>query len=82
MKRFLLLALTAGLLSPIAAKAGFSFEETRETCARFFAGQIPTEEIATKFDIKKPQYPLAQIATRKQKDAVREYCWFFRGHQN
>ena len=81
MKR-LLLPLIAALALPTTVNAGFSFDEKRETCARYFSGQIPTEEIATKFDIKKPQYPLAQIAGRKLSQAVKEYCWFFRGHQN
>ena len=74
MKR--LLPLLATLALPTSVNAQFSSDEKRETCARYFAGQISKEEIATKFDIKKPKYPINSIRVRSQ--AVREYCWFFR----
>ncbi len=51
MKRFLLLALTAGLFSPIAAKA-LNSEERFEICARYYSNQISYQETAKLLGLK------------------------------
>ena len=43
MKRLLLLALTAGLLSPIAAKANTT-NNTRDACARYAVQELPADQ--------------------------------------
>ena len=50
MKRFLLLALTAGLLTPIPVKA-FGMDK-REICARYYAGQFTYEQTRKKLGLK------------------------------
>ena len=77
MKRFLLLALTAGLLSPIAAKAELTFEEKRETCALYSAGQITRQSAADKLGLKKPIHK--DHSAKELIWAVIRYCEYLGG---
>ena len=53
MKRFLLLVLTAGLLSPIAAKA--ERDDVRHICASMQVGEITPKQALRKIGLKVPK---------------------------
>ena len=78
MKRFLLLALTARFLSPIAANAELTFEEKRKTCAFYSAGQITRQSAADKLGLKKSIHK--DHSKKELIWAVIRYCKYLGGY--
>ena len=68
MKRLLLLALTVGLLLPVAAKA--HRDESKHVCALYTVGELTPEQALKRLEIKsKSNRPLSE-----KRYAVYEYC--------
>ena len=84
MKRLLLFAITAGLLSPIAAKAD---DLVRETCGRVKAGFISPKEAHKKLGLPEKMYDFFQTESKNfserdfinQKIVIDDYCQGYTG---
>ena len=74
MKRFLLLALTAGLLTPIAAKA--NTHDTRRICARHRIGEITTNQALRKLKLSIPKKEGEPWVLNKP-NKVASYCMMY-----
>ena len=72
MKR-LLLPLIAALALPVAANT-LSFEEKRDLCALYRAGQISQEKTSAQLGLKKPSYRNVRMDS-----ALVQYCEFYQG---
>ena len=71
MKRFLLLALTAGLFSPIAAKA--NTHDTRDICARHEIKEITTNQALRKLNLSIPRRE-GDPWVKAPQNKVQTYC--------
>tara|TARA_E500000331_G_scaffold300567_1_gene301567 strand:- start:42 stop:293 length:252 start_codon:yes stop_codon:yes gene_type:complete len=76
MKRFLLLALTAGLLSPIAVKAANSEHEVRDICARHLTKEITYKQALKKLKLSIPRRESDQYY-KVPENKVYAYCLFY-----
>ena len=74
MKRFLLLALTAGLISPIAARAD-DFK-VRDTCGRLARYEITGKEAFKRLKLKKTFKTGERIAVNDE-DTLFNRTWLF-----
>ena len=74
MKRFLLLALTAGLISPIAARAD-DFK-VRDTCGRLARYEITGKEAFKRLKLKKTFKTVERIAVNDE-DTLFNRTWLF-----
>ena len=70
MSRFLLFALTAGLLSPMAAYADERIWDTKNVCGLYYATEISGLDAARLIGLK---------GSGRVKSRVEQYCMFFRG---
>ena len=69
MQRFLLFALTVGILYPIALKADERIYDTKNICGRYYASEINGGEAARLLVLKGS----GRVGSR-----VEQYCNFFR----
>jgi len=72
MKNLLLLATSLTLMAP-AANA-LTFEEKREICALWRAGQVSQEQTAGQLGLKKPSFRNVRFDS-----ALMQYCDFYKG---